>query len=307
MADQSLELKYRPKNFDEFVGNQSVVAALESMLQREEGKKHSLMFVGPSGCGKTTLARIVATELGAGISDLAEFNIANMRGIDNVRDLAQKSKFRPLTGAVRVYILDEIQQMTKDGQQALLKILEEAPDHTYYMLCTTEMEKLLPTIRNRCAIFEVSPLRKPELITLLKRILEQEKVEDFPEEALEEIVKVSEGSPRKALVILDKVIDIEDEDLLIKAIKEQTFDEATVIELCRALLAGDWNTVKKVLKSINEEPENVRYAVLGYMSKVLLNNGGSREAEIIDIFSDSFMYGKKGMLVGRCWMACNVK
>jgi len=304
--EQSLEIKYRPKNFNEFYGNKSTVIALKSMLQREDGKKHSLLFTGPSGCGKTTLAGVVANELKININDLLFYNAANTRGIDTIREISQNCRFKPISGGARAYLLDECHMITKEGQNALLKIIEEPPNHIYFLLTTTDPQKLIKTIRNRCATFEVSLLGSREIKLLIGNVLEKEKVEGFPDEAITEIVRTCEGSPRKALVILDKVIDIDNDEDLLEAIREVQFGERQTIELCRALMKGDWSEISEILKGIKEDPEKVRYAVAGYLSAVVLNNGGSRVNDMLTYFCESFMYGGKPMLVNSCYLATRV-
>uniref|UniRef100_A0A6M3L575 Putative DNA polymerase n=1 Tax=viral metagenome TaxID=1070528 RepID=A0A6M3L575_9ZZZZ len=316
--NQPLHLKYRPKTFDEFVGNKPVIESLRSVFMRKEGKPHSFLFVGPSGCGKTTLARIVGKELGCEDRDFIEYNSANLRGIDTVREMIQQSRFFPLGGKVKTYLLDEVHQVTKDAQNALLKLLEEPPDHVYLMLTTTEPEKLIGTIRNRCVVHEVKKLLSRDLEYLLVKVLKEEGVGDFPEEAVKEIIKLSDGCPRRCLVYLDAVIDIENIELLMKAIQELDVSESKVIDLCRAIYEGKWEKIKGVLKELEEEPEKVRYAILGYFNSVFINSEVKREilptmkseldrySKIISCFEQSFMYGGKAMLTNSCYLASKV-
>jgi len=302
MAD--LDLKYRPKSFDEMYGNSSTLTSLKSVISRPKKKiPHSFLFCGPSGCGKTTLARILKKELDCSDQDFVELNVANVRGIDTVREIAQQMYSAPMAGKCRIYLLDEAQKITVDAQNALLKYLEDSPSHVYFILCTTDPEKLIGTIKTRCSTFYVSPLSTRETFKLLKRTCKKEGIE-ISEDALREIVKVSEGSPRQALVILDSVINIKNDDDLIEAVQNYSIvSKKGIIDLCRSLLSDrtKWKEITSILSGIQEEPENVRYAVLGYMNSVLMKGENNRAALIIEEFSESFMYIKKAGLTLACY------
>ena len=200
-----LHLKYRPKNFSEFVGNPGTVEALETVLAKPKNEiPHAFLFCGPSGCGKTTLARIVKNELGCSNEDFIEIDSGDFRGIDTIRDIRQNMVFRPLSGGIRVWLLDECHQLSKDAQNAFLKALEDTPEHVYFLLATTEPEKLLKTIRTRCARFDVHPLSERMMVRHLRKITEKEG-KKVPNEVLSQIASDSLGSVRQALVILDKI------------------------------------------------------------------------------------------------------
>ena len=149
----SLAVKYRPKRLADFLGNTETVQALRALMEREE-MPHTILFTGPSGTGKTTLARIVARRLQCSEHDLQELNTADFRGIDTIRDVVRNMALCPMSGSCRVWILDEVHQLSKDAQHALLKALEDTPKHVYFLLATTDPAKLLPTIRTRCVTFK---------------------------------------------------------------------------------------------------------------------------------------------------------
>lgn len=297
----SLAVKYRPTLFKQFYGNQATLSALQSCLQRE-GCPHTILFIGPSGCGKTTLARIVKQKLNCSDFDFIENNAADFRGIDSVRDIIRQMSLSPMAGKCRVWLLDECHQLSKDAQHALLKALEDTPSHVYFLLATTDPSKLLPTIRTRCTQFEVKALSPKEIIDLLKNICEMEKVA-IPNEVLEQIEEDSLGSPRMALSILDKIIGMKKEEML-EAAKQQAQAQSESIQLCRALISKrPWKEVAKILSNLEQEPEQVRRAILGYAQAVLLKSGQDRAYLIIEAFREPlYDIGKPG-LVASCFEA----
>jgi len=198
---QPLHIKYRPQTFDELIGNETTIESLKSILQREKGEIRSFLFTGPSGCGKTTIARIMANELKCSDRDLQEYNSSNTRGIDTIREIANNCRYSPLNGKVKIYLLDEIHKATNDAQNALLKLLEDTPNHVRFILCTTDPEKLLKTIKTRCSTFVVSSLQRAKIMKLLKWVCEEEKC-DISQKVIQKIAECADGSPRQSLVLL---------------------------------------------------------------------------------------------------------
>jgi DNA polymerase III subunit gamma/tau len=296
----SFNLEYRPTTFDQVAGNKGTISSLQSILKQEKCP-HILLFSGPSGCGKTTLARITAKELQCSEHDVIEINSANNRGIDTARDIIQQMYYKPLHGPIKVYILDEVHQTSKDFQNAMLKALEEPPSHVYFMLCTTEPEKLIATIRNRATMFTVEKLDEQKIIRLLWSISKNEGNE-IDKTILAEIASESEGSPRQAVIMLQKIIGLTTEEEMKEAIQAIKINEKNTIDLCRALLKGaSWKSIAAILKLIQDDPEKVRRAVLGYMSAVLLNSGEERAAMIIECFADNYYNSGKAGLIFSCF------
>jgi DNA polymerase III gamma/tau subunit len=288
MSDNVLYLKYRPQTLEDIMGNENVVNVLKSYFEGASPFPRSILFHGPTGCGKTTLGRIVASELGAKGGDLKEIDSADFRGIDTIRDIRKKSIYKPLESPCRVWILDEVHRATGDAQSALLKALEDTPEHVYYILCTTDPQKLLPTIRGRCAQFQVEPLLDRDMKLLLRKVVKGED-EKISKEVYDQIAQDSLGHPRNALQILSQVLAVEEEKRLITA-KRTAEIQSKTIELCRALIKGSpWQTIAGILKGLKtEDPEQIRRAVLGYCQSVLLNNENNTAATIMEEFMEPF-------------------
>ena len=297
----SLYLKYRPQSLDEIMGNEEVVEVLRSQLKKGTLPR-SLLFHGPTGCGKTTLGRIVARELGAKGSDIKEIDAADFRGIDTIREIRKQIAYKPLEGPYQVWILDEVHRATQDAQSALLKTLEDTPPHVYFILCTTDPQKLLPTIRGRCSQFQVQPLTDKEMRRLLFRVVKAEG-ESLSKEVYEQIIQDSMGHPRNALQILAQVLSVEPEKRL-EVAKRAAETQSQTIELCRALVnRASWKKICEILKGLKEEdPEQIRRAVLGYCQSILLSGKqDNRVAAIMEAFMEPFYNSGFPALVFACY------
>ncbi len=280
-----LYLKYRPNALAEIEGNREIVITLRGMFKKNE-IPHSMLFHGPTGCGKTTLARIVAKELGCAENNLIEIDTAQFRGIDTVRDLRKNIQYTPLGGGIRVYIIDEVHKMTGDAQNAFLKILEDTPLHIYFILCTTDPQSLLPTIKGRCSQFQVQLLSDDDMKSLLTKIaeLENDSIED---EIIEQITQDSQGHPRNALQILEQVLSTPKKRRLTIA-QQAAIEQSESIALCRALMKKQgWSEVKKILQGLKgQDAEGIRRVVIGYASSVLLNTDNAVAGLILEAFQE---------------------
>ena len=267
----SLYLKYRPDSFSQIRGNAEILQTLESMLSDLNTCPHTFLLHGETGTGKTTLARIIANELGCVGNDYREINTADFRGIDSVRDMINSSQFHPMEGTCRVWVLDEIQKMTGEAQNALLKILEDTPKHVYFILCTTDPQKLLATIKGRCQQFQTKLLSEQEMFGLLRRVVHSEN-EELSKEIYDQIIQDSLGHPRNALQILEQVLNTP-KDKRLEIAKQGAEQQTQAIELCRALLKETkWKPVADILVGLkDQDAEGIRRMVLGYCQAVLLN------------------------------------
>lgn len=217
--------KYRPTTFEEVIGQEHITKTIsQSILQGKNA--HAYLFSGPHGVGKTSLARIIAkalnckegpTDKPCGVCnscveiargnplDVIEIDGASNRGIENIRSVIESVRISPVSSKYKIYIIDEVHQITNEAFNALLKTLEEPPAHVVFILATTEADKVLPTIRSRCQQYTFKLLTVDNIISILKHILSKEEIK-YSEEALFLIAKQSRGSVRDAETILEKMI-----------------------------------------------------------------------------------------------------
>jgi len=280
-----LHLKYRPQNLSEVYGNEFLVESVQSFLRRKpENQPRAYLLHGPSGTGKTTIARIMAKEMGAAGMDLVEINSADYRGIETVRNLIKRIALKPMESKIRAYILDEAHQFSKDAMEGLNKPLEDTPEHVRFFICTTDPQKLLLTNRNRCTQIAVNPLDDRDMGQLIAGVVLKED-KKISRSALNKIVEVAQGSPRMALTVLDRVIDLprSEQADAVEGLGENT---AEIIDLCRALMQNrEWQAIVKALKDGGAEPEDLRRAVLGYCTTAMLG-GDSQAYLVMDAFRE---------------------
>lgn len=297
-------LAYRPQSFSEMIGNQKIINSMKAILKRNKDDiPHAILFSGPSGCGKTTLARIFAKELGCpekineeNNGDFIELDIASFTGVDTAREIRQVMHYYPSSSSsCRVWVLDEFHKASNSFQNAMLKALEDAPKHCYFILCTTEFQAILKTIRNRCSTFEVESLEERDIKRLLDWVLNEEEF-DIPDDIKDEIADSAEGCPRQALVILDQIIDLPEDEML-ESVKGTSANKKEVKELCQAILKKQsWKKISGILKDLKkEDPEKIRRAILGYMQAVMLNDSSAGEsasqaALVFDCFKEPVFY-----------------
>jgi len=283
----SLYLKYRPTDLSQVKGNEELLQVIEKMTSSVKTCPHTFLLYGETGCGKTTLGRIIAAKLGCKGNDLTEINSSDFRGIDSVRDIIKSSQYAPTSGRCKVYLIDEVHKWTNDAQNASLKILEDTPDHIYFILCTTEPNKLIPAVKSRCQEFQVKVLSDTEMKGLLKSIVKAED-EKVDKEVYEQIIQDSLGHPRAAINILEKVLAADKDDRLETA-KQQAAIQSQAIELARLLTkkGSNWQQVNSVLRGLKtEDPEGIRRVVLGYAQAILLNKWDEQCALVLECFME---------------------
>lgn len=279
--------KHRPGDFEKVYGNEKIISSLTAMVAN--GKcPHVILFQGPTGCGKTTLARIVAGQLGCTGSDYREVNSSDFRGIDTAREIIKQTAYRPIESSCRVWVIDECHKLTNDAQNALLKTLEDTPQHVYFILCTTEPNKLIAAIKNRCSVYQVELLSDALMTKLIQRTVKRER-DSLDAAVVEQIVSDAQGHPRQALQILEQVLSVEP-GLRLETAKRSAEQVSQAIELCRALMSkSKWGVVSKILEGLkDQDPEGVRRVVLGYAQSVLLKSDNPTAGYIMECFIEPF-------------------
>jgi DNA polymerase III delta prime subunit len=271
--------KYRPKKFDDIVGNVETLRSVQNILGDDPGSNHAWLFTGPSGTGKTTIARIIARELGATGAGIIENNTAQFRGIDDTKKLIAQVQYRVPGSPVTVYILDECHQLTNDAQQLLLKPIEEPPAHAYFILCTTEPQKIKETIRTRCLHYKMEALQEKDVDDLLGDVAEREEIQ-LGDEVADAIIDAAAGSPRMALNLLQKVSDVAGDinaarplltAALAEAIDEGVLESAK--KLTDPLLARDkpsWQEFARILERQVLAAERANADHIGNMKRALI-------------------------------------
>ena len=212
MSDKTvLYRKYRPQSFEEVLGQDHIVSVLKNAVKT--GRiSHAYLFSGSRGTGKTSLARILAKEAGCSDVDLMEIDAASSRGIDEIRALREAVRFSPMQGKVKVYIIDEAHMLTKEAFNALLKTLEEPPEHAIFILATTETDKMPETIISRCQNFSFRKISEEVLRKALKNIAKKEGFE-IDDGTAGLIALGAEGSFRDAQGMLEQIISMGDKKI----------------------------------------------------------------------------------------------
>jgi len=269
-----LALKYRPQTFDDLIG-QDIVAETISNSIKANKVPNAYLFTGIRGIGKTTTARIVAKSLNCsnGIDnlckedlcencsaisnsnhiDVLEMDAASKTGVDDVRDLIEFSRYGPTTAKYKIFIIDEVHMLSKQAFNALLKTLEEPPEYLKFIFATTEIKKIPITVVSRCQRFDLSRIKSLELFNFIKQIKDKEKG-NASDDALRLIVKISEGSVRDALSLLDRALITLDKDKELDLVSAQKifgyFDKSQLISLFQLIFEGKETEVLNTYREI---------------------------------------------------------
>ena len=292
----NLYQKYRPISFSEMVGNEEQIKSLENIFTKIN-HSHVFIFTGPSGCGKTTAARICSNLL---FADIIEINSADNRGIDTAREIIDQMKIKPLSGRNIAFIIDEAHKCTNDFFNAMLKPLEDTPEHIYFFICTTDPQKIIKTFLNRCTEYVFNFLSDVDIGTILNKIISEENL-NIDSEVFYEIVNNCNGIPRNAIILLEKIIGL-DNQCAIKLIQNWIDYDIDIRNLCSGILNKNlsWLDCCNLIKKINDiDIEKVRYSIINYMGSVLLNGKQNDTAAqvIYNLRDPLYNIGKSGLIL----------
>ena len=309
MAYKALYRTYRPQTFEEVAGQQHIVKTLKNALA--SGKiAHAYLFAGPRGTGKTTMAKLFAKALNCeeGIGhqcnecenckaiidgshpDVLELDAASNNGVDEIRELIDKVKYGTILGRYKVYIIDEVHMLSTGAFNALLKTLEEPPEHVIFILATTEPHKILPTILSRCQRYDFEKVSDQDIKNRIKIVLEEENV-PYNEKAINLIIKLADGGMRDALSILEKVLAYSgnklDEQDVFNIFSLESTDEK--IALLRSILNKDVRDVlDRLHKYVSKGTDIKRLTedLLSILKDILIYNS-SYNADYLEILTEA--------------------
>lgn len=296
MAYKALYRIYRPQKFDEVVGQKHILQTIKNGIS-ENKIAHAYLFSGPRGTGKTSMAKLLAKALNCehnnssnrpcnecencrsineGVHpDVIELDAASNNGVDEVRDIIDKVKYAPIMGKYKVYIIDEVHMMTSGAFNALLKTLEEPPAHVIFILATTDVHKVLPTIVSRCQRFDFNRVGKLDMKKRIEEILKLEGIE-YTLDVIDLISELAEGGMRDALSILDQTIAYAGNKITVNHIRD-IYGIATPSELVNFLKLCNNNDYENVLRLIDEfEEKGLDFVRL--------------TSSLIDVIKDSLIY-----------------
>lgn len=299
--------KWRPTDLDQVVGQDEAVRRIKSWIARNE-VPHTILLTGPSGTGKTTLARIIAQHVGVERTwDFVETNGSDARGVDTIRDIRRDMGKRPMgNGTARVWYIDEVHGLTRDAQNAALKIWEDTPDWVYFILATTDHEKLLKTVRTRCSELACKLIPPAKMTPLVNAVAKKEGIRVGPG-AMQKLLEQAGGSARMALVLLETLVGVEGDEEQMAALEASDAKRAA-FDLVKVLMPftgkPEWRNVADVLTDIQgEEPEGLRQMVLASAKSRLLKGGkdAAHCYKVILAFERNFFDSKHAGLAAACY------
>ena len=274
MAQQSLAVKYRPKCWED-VTEQSVVKDILENQVKTKTVQSAYLFTGPSGTGKTTSARIFANMINDGKGNPIEVDAASNSRVDNIRQIIEDAKRKPLDAEYKIFIVDECHSLSDSSWQALLKTLEEPPKFTIFIFCTTNPEKIPATILSRVQRYNFQKISNEGIFNRLNMILETESKEsDIPiswsKDALEFIAKVSSGGMRDAITLMDKCLSLSNDLTLENVLKTiGSEDYSTFITFLSALEKKEKEVSIKVVEDVYNAGKDVKQFMKDFAKFIL--------------------------------------
>lgn len=289
---QTIYRKYRPQKFAHLYGQDAISKTLNNAISKNK-LAHAYLFSGPRGTGKTTTAKLIAKALNCtnmvdgkicdecencrlikqGMHpDVVEIDAASNNGVDEVRDLIEKVKYAPMEGKKKVYIIDEIHMMSQGAFNALLKTLEEPPDHVVFILATTEFHKVLDTIKSRCQKFIFKKISNHDIVAYMQEILKQEEA-SYEDEALYKIASLSDGGMRDALSLLEQVMIYNDNKVTLVGVYEalSLVAEDKINRLYELVLAQNLNEALDYINNLSKSSIDFKQ-VISDLLDISVNN-----------------------------------
>ena len=279
MTSQVYYRKWRPNNFANLAGQKHIRTTIQNAIIKER-VSHSYLFCGPRGTGKTSTARILAKAVNClnpdsgdpcnhcdpcvsfndgTFLDLIELDAASNRGIDDIREIREKINFSPVKGRRKVYIIDEAHMLTPEAENAFLKTLEEPPKHIMFILCTTEMDRIAPTIISRCQRFDFKLLSSDDICYRLSEIIQAEHLE-IDNQAIAAIARFASGSLRDAENLLDQISVSSDKGITLSHVEDLLgiSNRERWLELVDYLMVGNTSASLTVLNQAAWEGANIK-------------------------------------------------
>ncbi|MBR1988281.1 MAG: DNA polymerase III subunit gamma/tau [Clostridia bacterium] len=307
----ALYREFRPKNFDEIIGQDYIVKTLKNQIKLDR-LTHAYLFCGPRGTGKTSTAKIFAkavncthsqdgnpcdmcaecVALSENNTDIVEIDAASNNRVEEVRDLREKVAFPPMIGKYKVYIIDEVHMLTDSAFNALLKTLEEPPKHVIFILATTEIHKLPATILSRCTRFDFKLLSIETLVDHLKNVFDAKQIK-YDEKSLHLIAKAGEGSVRDMLSIADSVASFADYDISFEktekviGLSNREGIKSILNAIARKDVAGLFESVKKVL-GMGKNIQVLCKEMADFIKDLIMLKSGVGDYTILDILPGEF-------------------
>lgn len=272
MAREALAVKYRPKSFDDMTEQMAIKDILTNQIKTKTFQ-HGYLFTGPAGTGKTTSARIFANMINNGKGNTIEVDAASNSGVDNIRQIIDDAKRKPLDAEYKIFIVDECHSLSNGAWQALLKTLEEPPKFTIFIFCTTNPEKIPATILSRVQRYQFQKISTHGIVERLNHILDTEIKDNdivYTVDAIDYIAKVSTGGMRDAITLLDKCLSLSrtlNLENVLKTIGAEDYD--TFFNLLFGLVKREENTTVDIIEKVYNDGKDVKQFIKDFSKFVL--------------------------------------